>query len=141
MTLLELSRGGADAIHLKEFDILEGKFVHVPAEEGAFVLPEAKTRASYRSRNVLSIGSDFGPAETDHSSAKMTRAIHLAARRRLLVPDLLVPVSDKRKEMVEAARKEQHTCRSSIILNTYIFILFHFTPRGRDAQLHPVYCY
>lgn len=57
-TLLKLSRGGADAIHLKEFDLLEEKFV--PEEEGGFVFPEAKTRASYRSRDVLSIGSDFG---------------------------------------------------------------------------------
>jgi prolyl oligopeptidase len=56
--LLKLSRGGADAIHLKEFDLLEERFV--PAEEGGFVFPEAKTRASYRSRDVLSIGSDFG---------------------------------------------------------------------------------
>ena len=57
-TLLKLSRGGADAIHLKEFDLLKERFV--PEEEGGFVFPEAKTRASYRSRDVLSIGSDFG---------------------------------------------------------------------------------
>jgi len=69
-TLLKLSRGGADAIHLKEFDILEEKFV--PAEEGGFVLPEAKTRASYRSRDVLSIGSDFGPDSLTNSGYPRT---------------------------------------------------------------------
>jgi len=58
-SLLSLSRGGADATHVREFDLTAGKFV--PAEEGGFVLPEAKTRASYRSRDVLSVGSDFGP--------------------------------------------------------------------------------
>ena len=29
-------------------------------EEGGFTLPEAKTRASYKSRDVLYVGSDFG---------------------------------------------------------------------------------
>jgi len=58
-TLLSLSRGGADATYLKEFDLLTEDFV--PPEEGGFTLPEAKTRASYRSRDVLSIGSNFGP--------------------------------------------------------------------------------
>jgi prolyl oligopeptidase len=56
-TLLSLSRGGADATHLKEFDMLTQDFV---AEGEAFILPEAKTRASYKSRDVLLVGSDFG---------------------------------------------------------------------------------
>ena len=57
-TLLSLSRGGADATFIKEFDLLSESFV--PESEGGFVLPEAKTRASYKSRNVLYVGSDFG---------------------------------------------------------------------------------
>jgi prolyl oligopeptidase len=55
--LLSLSRGGSDAVHLKEFDLITEDFV--PQEEG-FYLPEAKTRASYKSRDVLLVGSDFG---------------------------------------------------------------------------------
>jgi len=55
--LLSLSRGGADATHLKEFDLLTQDFV---PEAEAFNLPEAKTRASYKSRDVLLVGSDFG---------------------------------------------------------------------------------
>eukprot|EP00978_Attheya_sp_CCMP212_P002882 scaffold5942_cov55-Attheya_sp.AAC.1 len=57
--LLSLSRGGADATYLKEFDLLSESFVS--EEEGGFCLPEAKTRASYKSRDVLLVGSDFGP--------------------------------------------------------------------------------
>jgi prolyl oligopeptidase len=64
--LLSLSRGGSDAIHLKEFDLTTNDFVK--ASDGndddsdhPFILPEAKTRASYKSRNVLLVGSDFGP--------------------------------------------------------------------------------
>ena len=55
--LLSLSRGGSDAIFLKEFDFTTQDFV--PEGEG-FRLPEAKTRASYKSRDVLLVGSDFG---------------------------------------------------------------------------------
>lgn len=57
--LLNLSRGGADATYLKEFDLLTETFV--PEEEGGFALPEAKTRASYKSRDVLLVGSNVGP--------------------------------------------------------------------------------
>ena len=59
-TLLSLSRGGADAVHLKEFDLIKEEFVEEGGEEGGFVLPEAKSRASYKSRDVLLVGSDFG---------------------------------------------------------------------------------
>jgi prolyl oligopeptidase len=57
-TLLSLSRGGADAAYTKEFDFIKEEFV--TEEEGGFMLPEAKTRASYKSRDVLYVGSDFG---------------------------------------------------------------------------------
>lgn len=57
-SLLSLSRGGADATHTKEFDLLTQEFVS--EEDNAFILPEAKTRASYKSRDVLLVGSDFG---------------------------------------------------------------------------------
>jgi prolyl oligopeptidase len=57
-TLLNLSRGGSDAVHIKEFDLLKEEFV--TEEENGFILPEAKTRASYKSRDVLFVGSDFG---------------------------------------------------------------------------------
>ena len=54
-SLLSLSRGGSDASFLKEFDMLTEDFV----KEDPFDLPEAKTRASYKSRDVLLIGSAF----------------------------------------------------------------------------------
>jgi len=56
-TLLSLSRGGSDAVHIKEFDLLTGDFV----TDSPFILPEAKSRVSYKSRDVLLVGTDFGP--------------------------------------------------------------------------------
>ena len=57
--LLNLSRGGADATYLREFDLLTESFVDSETEDG-FSLPEAKTRASYKSRDVLLVGADTG---------------------------------------------------------------------------------
>ncbi|MGK0204413.1 MAG: prolyl oligopeptidase, partial [Planctomycetota bacterium] len=47
--LLALSRGGADASVVREFDIPSKSFV-----EGGFVLPEAKTQAAWKDRDTLS---------------------------------------------------------------------------------------
>ena len=56
-TLLQLSRGGADATVLREFDLHKKAFV--PQSEGGFVVPEAKTRAAWRDADTLLIGTDF----------------------------------------------------------------------------------
>lgn len=56
--LLKLSRGGSDAVHIKEFDLTTNEFVS--KEDGAFDVGEAKTRISYKGRDVLLVGSDFG---------------------------------------------------------------------------------
>ena len=57
--LINLSRAGADATVIKEFDLLKGDFV--PESEDPFHLPEAKSRVSYKSRDVLIVGTDTGP--------------------------------------------------------------------------------
>ena len=54
---------GSDAIVLKEFDMLSEEFV----TENPFNLPEAKTRASYKSRDILLVGSAFEDSPEDSS--------------------------------------------------------------------------
>lgn len=66
--LLSLSRGGSDAVHIKEFDLKTGDFV----EDRPFTLPEAKTRVSYRSRNVIMVGTDMGPESLTDSGYPRT---------------------------------------------------------------------
>ncbi len=56
IALVELSRGGADATVVREFDLDERRFV----EDGFFV-PEAKTRIGWIDRDRVYIGTDFGP--------------------------------------------------------------------------------
>ena len=54
-TMVSLSRGGADATEMREFDLQTKAFV-----DGGFFLPEAKGSVSWKSRDVLLVGTDFG---------------------------------------------------------------------------------
>lgn len=56
LALVELSRGGADATVIREFDMRTRKFV-----TGGFELPEAKTNVSWENHDTVLVGTDFGP--------------------------------------------------------------------------------
>ncbi|MCU1680719.1 MAG: putative peptidase y4nA [Amycolatopsis sp.] len=53
--LVELSRGGADATVVREFDLDERRFV-----EGGFELPEAKSNIGWIDVDRVYVGTDFG---------------------------------------------------------------------------------
>jgi prolyl oligopeptidase len=69
-TLVYLSRGGADATVVREFDLQTLKFV--PAAEGGFELAEAKSNVDWQSRDVLLVGTDFGPGSLTDSGYPRT---------------------------------------------------------------------
>jgi len=54
--LVTLSRGGADAAVVREFDTRRKGFV-----EGGFTLPEAKSQVAWQDADTLLVGTDFGP--------------------------------------------------------------------------------
>ena len=54
--LVKLSRGGADANVIREFDVITKQFVG-----DGFRVPEAKSRVSWRDRDHLYLATDFGP--------------------------------------------------------------------------------
>jgi prolyl oligopeptidase len=60
--LVSLSRGGADASVMREFDLNAREFV-----TNGFYLPEAKTHMDWRNRDVLYVGTDFGPGSLTDS--------------------------------------------------------------------------
>ncbi len=67
--LLRLSRGGADAVVVREFDVDAGAFV-----KGGFYVPEAKTGVGWVDRDTVFIGSDFGDGTlTDSGYARTAR--------------------------------------------------------------------
>ncbi len=55
LCLVNLSRGGADAVVIREFDMRTKAFV-----KDGFEVPEAKTTVNWVDENTLFIGSDFG---------------------------------------------------------------------------------
>ncbi|MBS2008561.1 MAG: S9 family peptidase [Cyanobacteria bacterium SZAS TMP-1] len=54
--LISLSRGGADASVVREFDLTKKQFV-----TDGFILPEAKSDVAWRNRDSIYVGTDFGP--------------------------------------------------------------------------------
>ena len=60
--LLHLSRGGSDAVEVREFDIRNREFVN----DGFFVA-EAKTRIAWIDKDHVLVASDFGPGSLTRS--------------------------------------------------------------------------
>ena len=60
--LVSLSRGGADAAVLREFDTVAKAFV-----DDGFVLPEAKSKVDWIDADTLYVGTDFGPGSMTSS--------------------------------------------------------------------------
>jgi len=54
--LVSLSRGGADAVEVREFDTVAKQFV-----KGGFVSPESKQDVAWRDADSIYVARDFGP--------------------------------------------------------------------------------
>ncbi|HNS22486.1 MAG TPA: prolyl oligopeptidase family serine peptidase [Sedimentisphaerales bacterium] len=67
--LVRLSKGGGDAVVVREFDAAAKRFV-----ADGFVLPEAKSDVCWRDRDSLYVGTDFGPGSlTDSGYPRIAR--------------------------------------------------------------------
>ncbi|MGO4441911.1 prolyl oligopeptidase family protein [Mycobacterium sp. 2YAF39] len=62
LALLELSRGGADATVVREFDMAKRQFV-----ADGFELPEAKSSVTWQDRDTVLVGTEFGPGSMTDS--------------------------------------------------------------------------
>jgi prolyl oligopeptidase len=60
--LVQLSRGGADATVIREFDLKSKKFV-----PDSFYLPEAKSDVAWRNKDTIYVGTDYGPGSLTDS--------------------------------------------------------------------------
>ncbi len=79
LCLVSLSRGGADADVVREFDLEKKAFV-----ADGFALPEAKSRVAWRNADSLFVATDFGPGSLTASGyprtiREWTRGTPLAA--------------------------------------------------------------
>lgn len=62
LALVQLSRGGADASVVREFDVEERRFV-----EDGFTVAEAKTDVAWIDADQIYVGTDFGPGSLTDS--------------------------------------------------------------------------
>jgi prolyl oligopeptidase len=77
--MLKLSKGGADAAVQREFDTVAKRFV--PASEGGFELPEAKSSFDWIDADSAYIGTDFGPGSmTDSGYPRVIKRWHRGHR-------------------------------------------------------------
>ena len=60
--LVSLSRGGADAAIVREFDLEKKAFI-----KDGYTLPEAKSRVAWRNADSVFVGTDFGPGSLTDS--------------------------------------------------------------------------
>ena len=89
--LIQLSRGGADAIVVREFDLAAKEFV-----KDGFTLPEAKSQVAWRNRDAIYVGTDFGPGSlTDSGYPRIVKEW----QRRTPLAEAKVIMECKREEM------------------------------------------
>ncbi|MDI9928189.1 MULTISPECIES: prolyl oligopeptidase family serine peptidase [Rhodococcus] len=75
LALVTLSRGGADATVVREFD-LDSRTFRAP-EDGGFALPEAKTDVGWIDADTVFVGTDFGPGSlTESGYPRITKRWH-----------------------------------------------------------------
>ena len=68
--MIRLSRGGADATVVREFDLDAKSFV--AAADGGFELPEAKSQVCFKDRDTLLVGGVFGDEQMTDSGYPRT---------------------------------------------------------------------
>jgi len=100
LCMVGLSRGGGDAVVYREMDLRSRHFV-----EGGFLLPEAKSSVSWRDRDHLFVGTDFG--EGSLTSSGYPRLAKLWQRGASLGSAPIV--LEGRKEDVTVAAYSVHT--------------------------------
>ncbi|MBC3927152.1 prolyl oligopeptidase family protein [Undibacterium sp. CY21W] len=98
--LIELSRGGADAVTMREFDLNTKTFV-----KDGFSLPEAKMSLDWRDKDTLFVATDFGAGSlTDSGYARIVkvwkRGTPISAAKTIL--------EGKKADMAVSAQSTQH---------------------------------
>ncbi|MGB8406844.1 MAG: prolyl oligopeptidase family serine peptidase [Mycobacterium sp.] len=72
LALVSLSRGGADATVVREFDMITRQFV-----PDGFNLPEAKSSVGWEGPDIVLVGTDFGPGSmTDSGYPRIAKRWH-----------------------------------------------------------------
>lgn len=122
--MIELSRGGADAVVAREFDLASKTFV-----KGGFSLPEAKMNLDWRDKDTLFVATDFGAGSlTDSGYARVVkewkRGTELSSARTLL--------EGQKTDMTVSAQASEHkgTHRETVNRQTTFYTAEQFLRDG-----------
>ena len=133
--LVSLSRGGADAVVTREFDLPSKAFV--AAKDGAFTLPEAKARVSWAGPDAVFVATDFGPGSMTDSG--YPRIVKLWRRGQPLAAAEVVFAGDAADVSVAAyadlapGHEVQLVWRARDFYNSDVFVR-----RPDDGELVPI---
>jgi prolyl oligopeptidase len=103
--LLMLSRGGADAAALREFDLASGAFV-----PGGFSLPEAKGGAAWLDRDTLLLSSAFGAGMATRSGYARTVRLWRRGTDPLAAPVIFATEADRMAVWADLDRDSEEEC-------------------------------
>lgn len=136
--LVNLSRGGADAVTLREFDLRSKGFV-----EDGFALPEAKTSAAWADPDRLLIASPLG-GESFETESGYARTVRLWRRGTPFVEAPVVFEAERNHVYVHASRTLD-AARSRTLFSRYVDFVRHETfvdgPAGPQPLDIPSDCY
>ncbi len=121
--LISLSRGGADAVVVREFDLHAGTFV-----ADGFHIAEAKSDVAWLDRDTLFVGSDFGPGSL--TGAGYPREVRLWRRGTPLAEAVAVFAGEVSDVAVGALVSERPGYRREIIVRSPSFFTAEYWLRA-----------
>jgi prolyl oligopeptidase len=129
--LIRLSRGGADATVVREFDLGEKRFV-----EGGFALPEAKSWVSWRSPDEIFVGTDFGPGSLTSSGYPRTARLWRRGTSLDEAPEVFAGEGSDVFAGVSVVRSRGHVYE--LALRRVGFFTSRYFLRQADGSLRPL---
>jgi prolyl oligopeptidase len=129
--LVSLSRGGADANVVREFDVTKKKFV-----AGGFVLPEAKSNVAWKDINTIYVGTDFG--EGSLTTSGYPRIVKEWKRGTKLEAATTVYEGQETDMSVSAQREWDHGKATDVVLRRPSFFAVEMFVRAADGKLTKV---
>jgi prolyl oligopeptidase len=103
--ILMLSRGGADAVVLREFDLVSRDFI-----TGGFYLPEAKGGAAWLDRDTLLLSSAFGEGMATNSGYARTVRLWRRGTDPLAAPVIFETGADHMSVWADLDREAENEC-------------------------------
>ena len=128
LALLSLSRGGADAVVVREFDVVERQFV-----KDGFELPEAKGDVSWIDENHVFVATDFGPGSMTTSG--YPRVVRLWERGTPLAESTVVYEGVDSDVTVEAVHDDTPGFERDFVYRAIAFYLGQMFVRNNDNTL------